>query len=232
MAASLPAGGRSAVCVVRLGVVHRRQHRLDRHARPHALQAVDDDLLAGLQPGADDAQAVDERPERDRRGTRSSGPASTTKTKRLSRSVPTARSWISSAAIARRVPGSRSRTNRPGVRLPSALRKTARPRIVPVAGSSWLSRKFELALARELVVAGQRHANRLPPTRARCRAALAWPAARSAGRSARRRRSARRSDRATRRVVSSVASPGPLDTRLPSVTMARPTRPVIGAVTA
>ncbi len=32
-------------------------------------------------------------------------------------------------------------------------------------------------------------------------------------------------------VASSVASPGPLDTRLPSVTMARPTRPPMGAMT-
>ena len=81
------------------------------------------------------------------------------------------------------------------------------------------------------VVAGERHANR----QARCRALARVPSrarvAVAQEASARRRRTRRRSDRATRRVVSSVASPGPLDTRLPSVTMARPTRPSIGEVT-
>ena len=50
------------------------------------------------------------------------------------------------------------------------------------------------------------------------------------GTSARRLRTRRRSGRA-RRASSAACLPGPLDTRLPSVTMAWPTRPAIGAVT-
>ena len=53
--------GREVHCAPPI-VGHRR---VDLHAGPHALQAVDHDQLAGRQPLADDAQAVDERPERD-----------------------------------------------------------------------------------------------------------------------------------------------------------------------
>src|SRR5262245_45557229 len=43
--------------------IHRDLLRCDQRARPYALQSVDDDVLAWLQPGPDDPHAVDERPE-------------------------------------------------------------------------------------------------------------------------------------------------------------------------
>src|SRR6478752_3515927 len=43
-----------------------RRNRLHARARPDPLQAVDDDRLAGLQPGANHAQPVDDGTERDR----------------------------------------------------------------------------------------------------------------------------------------------------------------------
>ena len=42
-----------------------------RHRGRHALQTVDDDRLAGLETAAHDAQAIDDRAERHRAGTRS-----------------------------------------------------------------------------------------------------------------------------------------------------------------
>ena len=134
-------------------------HRFDLHARPHALQAVDDDEVA-----------VRCSPLRTTRRPSTSGPSVTGAVLDGAVGVddehePLVEIGADGAVLDRagRVappPGSRSRTNRPGVRLRSALRKTARPRIVPVAGSIWLSRKFILPFAREVSVARERHADR------------------------------------------------------------------------
>ena len=72
MAASLPAGAAaapaSAAASADASIGHDRGSTVG--AGPHALQAVDDDQVAGGDAAAHDAQAVDERAERARCGTR------------------------------------------------------------------------------------------------------------------------------------------------------------------
>src|SRR5258705_6808447 len=60
--ASLPAFARVALRRGRL--FHGDGHRIDLHARPHTLQAADDDPVAGAEAGAHDPQPVDDGPER------------------------------------------------------------------------------------------------------------------------------------------------------------------------
>src|SRR3954453_15100718 len=57
---------RTALLAARLTAAHRSDRRVDLRAGPHPLQAVHYHELPGLDALADDAQAVDERPERDR----------------------------------------------------------------------------------------------------------------------------------------------------------------------
>ena len=175
-----------------------------RHAGPHPLQAVDDDEFAGREPLAHDAQAVDERSERDRPRldllVAADDQHEARDRDRCRRRGPRRARRDSDA-----VPGSRSRTNSPGVRRRSGLRKTARPLIVPVERIELVVEKLQRALVRERLLVGQRHLDRQIALRAP--APAGGRGRRSAGTSARRRRTRRRSDPPTR--PSSAASPRP-----------------------
>ena len=150
-------------------VLHGDGVGIDLHAWTHTLQPVHDNDVASVETAPDDPQAVDERAERDARYSIALF-AVTTRDEPLVQ-IGADGAVLNQEATVGAVPGSRSRTNRPGVRLRSVLRKTARARIVPVVGSSWLSRKCMLPFARELLIAGKCHADVGPAarTRAACR---------------------------------------------------------------
>ena len=83
--------------------VHRHGLRRHQRAGAHALQAVDDDALAGLQARGHDAQAVDRSAPSVTSRYSALLSAPTTSTNFLFWSVPTARSLTSSAASAARL---------------------------------------------------------------------------------------------------------------------------------
>ena len=210
--------------------VHGRHARPSPGARPDPLQTVDDHRSPASSPLLHDAQAVDERAERRPSGIRSSSSAPDDVDELLAevgadRAVLNQQAAIPAAAgQAQAHEEARRQRRRRDCRTPRG-RESCRLRIeLVVEKVQRPSRGKPSSLASAMRIG---HA-------ASCASAAMLPARRrlrSAGRSARRHRSRRRPDRARPTVVSSVASPGPLDTRLPSVTMARPTRPVIGEVT-
>ena len=91
---------------------HRAARRRHLHARAHPLQAVDDDPLAGLEPGVDHAIAIHQPSQLDGRySTVLSGLS--TSTNFLSWSVPTARSRTTVAGSSA-LPGSLHAREQPG----------------------------------------------------------------------------------------------------------------------
>ena len=175
-------------------------------AGPHALQAVDDDELAGGEAVAHDAQAVDHRPERDRARLDLLVAADDEHEAAIEIGADGA-ILDEHARVGRPCPAGAGGRTGPGVRRRSALRKTARPLIVPVDGSSWLSRNCSVPSCGNVCFVGERHLNRQAASRAaRCPAARRGR--RSAGTSARRRRTRRRSDRPRRPWSAASLRPG------------------------
>ena len=110
------------------------------------------------EPLADDAQAVDERPERDR--ARFDLPVGADHQHEAAVEIGADGAVLDQHAGYVAVPGRRRRTNSPGVRRWSGLRKTARPRIVPVDGIELVVEELQRALVRERRFVGERHADR------------------------------------------------------------------------